>query len=483
MSIEISHEKKDHDGDKTDEKTEQIELSPAAASDSSISMPEGGYKLYRRRFAGIVGFVLLNIVAAMAWTWFGPISNQTAAEFNITLDQVNWLGNVMAVLYLPTAFLIPGIVTRWGIRRCTEIGAAALILASWLRYAGTAKSLSHQGSYALLFFGQIFAAIAQPMYQTLGTKYSETWFDMRGRTTATMIIAISNPIGGALGQLLSPMFANTRQSLLILGCITSGIAPCFLLVGNAPPTPPTYAASKPPGSLRSLLFAMAGKPPNRDAAMSVRERLDFLIITIVFGILVGATTCFSILTNQILEPMGYSSDESGFMGACLLLTGVVAAIVTAPLFDRVFTYHLALTAKICAPATAIGWFSLIWAVKPNNSPGLFVVMTIIGVGSLPLLPVALELACEVTRNAHASSAILWSIGNVVSIVFVLSQQALRAGPDAQPPLNMKRALIFNGVFCMVAAATVLLLKGEQNRKKVDEEKRDLALSTLNPQPS
>jgi hypothetical protein len=59
--------------------------------------------------------------------------------------------------------------------------------------------------------------------------------------------------------------------------------------------------------------------------------------------------------------MGYSSDESGFMGACLLLTGVVAAIVTAPLFDRVFTYHLAFTAKVCAPATAIGWFSLIWA--------------------------------------------------------------------------------------------------------------------------
>jgi hypothetical protein len=48
---------------------------------------------------------------------------------------------------------------------------------------------------------------------------------------------------------------------------------------------------------------------------------------------------------------------------------------------------------------------------------------------------------------------------------------------------MKRALIFNGVFCLVAGVTVLLLKGEQTRKKVDEEKRDLALSTINPQPS
>ena len=49
------------------------------------------------------------------------------------------------------------------------------------------------------------------------------------------------------------------------------------------------------------------------------------------------------------------------MGACLLLTGLVAAIVTSPLFDRVFTHHLALTAKILVPSTAAAWLSLIWA--------------------------------------------------------------------------------------------------------------------------
>ena len=57
MAIEeIRQDLKDHDGDKSDEKVQQIEMS-AAASDSSISMPPEGYKLYRRRFAGIVGFV------------------------------------------------------------------------------------------------------------------------------------------------------------------------------------------------------------------------------------------------------------------------------------------------------------------------------------------------------------------------------------------------------------------------------------------
>jgi len=49
------------------------------------------------------------------------------------------------------------------------------------------------------------------------------------------------------------------------------------------------------------------------------------------------------------------------MGACLLLTGIVAAIITAPLFDHVFTYKLALTAKILIPCLAAAWLSLIWA--------------------------------------------------------------------------------------------------------------------------
>ncbi|KAF6761255.1 major facilitator superfamily domain-containing protein [Ephemerocybe angulata] len=417
----------------------------------------------------------------MAWTWFGPISNKTAAEFNITLDQVNWLGNVMAVLYLPTALLIPGIVSRWGIRRCTEIGGVALILASWLRYAGTAKSLSPAGAYALLFIGQVFAAIAQPMYQCLGTKYSETWFDTKGRTTATMIVAIANPVGGAVGQLVSPIVDSTRTSILILGIATTVIVPCVFLIGNKPPTPPTYAASKPPGSLWALLLAMAGRAPTRESFMSVRERIDFGVIIVVFGFLVAAIASFSILTNQIFEPVGYNEETSGLLGACLLLAGIVAAIITAPLFDRVFTYHLALSVKICAPITGIVWLSLIWAVKPNNTAGLFVVMAIIGIGSLTMLPVALELACETTRNADASSAILWSAGNTLSIMFVLAQQELRAGPDGRPPLNMKKALILNGVFCMVGGFAAVLLKGEQTRKKQDEEKQEQseAIATAN----
>jgi MFS transporter, FLVCR family, MFS-domain-containing protein 7 len=45
---------------------------------------------------------------------------KVAAQFDITLDQVNWLGNIVSVIYLPAAILIPMIVTRYGIRICVR---------------------------------------------------------------------------------------------------------------------------------------------------------------------------------------------------------------------------------------------------------------------------------------------------------------------------------------------------------------------------
>jgi len=47
-------------------------------------------------------------------------------------------------------------------------------------------------------------------------------------------------------------------------------------------------------------------------------------------------------------------------------------------------------------------------VRPHNLGALFALMAILGICSITMLPVALELAAELTRNSNASSAILWA---------------------------------------------------------------------------
>jgi len=109
-------------------------------------------------------------------SWPAQITSTVASDFNITLDQVNWLGNIVALVYLPTALIIPQIVAKYGLRHCVnilysillksitditkfELGAIALILSAWIRYAGTAKALSGDHAYALLMVGQVSMSI------------------------------------------------------------------------------------------------------------------------------------------------------------------------------------------------------------------------------------------------------------------------------------------------------------------------------------
>lgn len=49
---------------------------------------------------------------------------------------------------------------------------------------------------------------------------------------------------------------------------------------------------------------------------------------------------------------------------------------------------------------------------------------------------------------------------------------MREGPNAHPPLNMHRALIFNGVFVFALSLSVLLLNfhGRQARRALDEQR-------------
>ncbi|KAF7330192.1 MFS general substrate transporter [Mycena venus] len=450
------------------EKVAEVQIVVRTVADVSQMEETMQYRLYHQRFLGLAGFIVLNIVSGWPRPWFGSIANQASSELGYTLDRINWLGNIMTCTCMPVVLAIPAVATRFGLRRTCFIGAGSMVVASWIRYAGTIRSLSSNQSYALVIFGQLFSAISQPVFLVLAPKYSETWFDLRGRTAATMAIAIANPVGGAIAQLVSSRFSSVRQSIFGLAIVSTVIAPFVLLIGDAPPTPPTYSGSNKSPSLLVLLRAMLGKETTPESHMEPRERIDFAVLLLIFGTLVASSNAFALLSGQIMAPQGYSDHDAGLMGATLLLCGIAAAVVTAPLFDRVFTSHLASTMKILIPIIAGGWFSLIWAVRPHNTAALFGIMAAIGASSLTLLPVALELGCEVTRNAQGSSALLWFIVNLFEITFVQAQGALRAGIDGNPPLNMRRALIFNGAFVVAVSLSVFVIRGKQVRKELDE---------------
>ena len=60
--------------------------------------------------------------------------------------------------------------------------------------------------------------------------------------------------------------------------------------------------------------------------------------------------------------------------------------------------------------------------------------------------------------------------------------ALRAGPDASPPLNMRRAVIFQASVVCAAVVFIYAIEGKQTRRAQDEARRDAAAAAEDHRP-
>ncbi|KAG8837040.1 hypothetical protein FRC18_010159 [Serendipita sp. 400] len=461
---------------KTVDALESPEASPVADLEQ-LSTPVV-YKLYKRRWLGIITLVLYNVISGMNGQFFGPIT--TSGLFIQHLIQreliLNWTSNIVNLVYIPVTFLTVHLTKKLGLKKIVLLGGVNLLLANWIRAAAIAPSLNANGKFALMMIAQVFVAFAQGCCQINTVRYSELWFDLRGRVVATMLTNISNPLGGAIASLILPQ-ANTKWAILIGAFIATAVFPFGFLLQERPPTPPTFAGNTVNPGMKSLLRALAGKEPiDSPQYMDLRDRIDFGLIYMVFGIICAATAAWSNFGNQTYGPYGYAQTRVGLFDATILLAGIVAAVTGAPLIGRLFGGKIQWAVRILLPIISACWVAQIWNVKPANDGGIFAVMAIVGICSFLLLPVGLELAAEVTRNAEASCGLLWLNVNFVGFFWILIEDHLRAGPDAKPPYNMTQALIFNGTTIATAAAiTMVGLRGKQKRREKDVEKLHEAL--------
>ncbi|KZW00910.1 MFS general substrate transporter, partial [Exidia glandulosa HHB12029] len=236
------------------------------------------YKLYKRRWLGLAAIVLFNVCVSSNGQFFGPISVQAAEDFNVTLTQMNWLSNAVNLAYLPASFLTSWILARVGIRKTLLLGGVHLLVATSLRVAATAPRLSTGGAYTLLLIAQLFVALAQPCVQIIAVKYSEVWFDLRGRITSTMFMSIANPLGGVVGSLVLPALPTTNWAIYVGVIMAAVLFPIGFVVQDHPPTPPTFSGSKQSPPLRDTLRAWIGKIDVESVSyMEPRDRVDFLI--------------------------------------------------------------------------------------------------------------------------------------------------------------------------------------------------------------
>ena len=442
------------------------ETTPALRTLSRISTTESSvvYKVYKRRFFGLAQLVLLNIIVSWDWISFAPVSASSAQYFHTTESIINWLSTAFLFAFVAASPVTISSLHHSGPKLSIIISAVLLLVGNWVRYAGTRTR-----SFGGVMFGQILIGLAQPFVLASPTHYSDTWFSEKGRVSATAVASLANPFGGALGQLIDPFWATKPSdipNMVLYISIISSVAciPSFFIPAR-PPTPPSAAsiANHTPLSIRASLHKLSISP-------------EFWMLALPFWIYVGFFNSLSSLLNQILEPYGFTETDAGIAGALLILIGLVSAAISSPLIDR-YKFYLSYI-KVSAPIVALSYLVFIWA--PEYSLVYpYLVCSILGAASFGLVPVVLEFLVEIHHplSPEIGSTVCWAGGQVLGGIFIIVQNALKEGPDAKPPFNMKRALIFEAVIAMLVMPLPLclgLFGRKIRRKRLEVDKRSVA---------
>ncbi|KAG5982224.1 hypothetical protein E4U55_002169 [Claviceps digitariae] len=403
------------------------------------------YRTYRRRWIGLITLVLMNMVVSWDWLTFAPVADLSATYYGVSKTAINWVSIVFFLAFVAVFPLTIAILHR-GPKLAFMIAAVLIIVGNWIRYAGSASSTG--GYYSAIIVGEIIIGFAQPFILAAPTRYSDMWFTNRGRVAATALTSLANPLGGALGQLINPLWAQDStgiSDMVLYVAIISTICsfPAFF-VPAAPPTPVGPAAETPKLGLKESFKVLF-------------HSLELWLVLIPFFVYVGCFNSASSLLSQMMVPYGFSNDEAGVGGAILIVAGLVVSAITSPILDRNKKFCSAL--KLFVPIIGISYLVLIWMPESGSVVGPYIVLGILGSASFSLMPIALEFLTELSHplSPEVTSTTAWAGGQLFGAIILIVSNALTAGDDGTPPDNMKNALIFQAVLAMVIVPVPLCL--------------------------
>ncbi|ORZ03421.1 major facilitator superfamily domain-containing protein [Syncephalastrum racemosum] len=423
------------------------------------------YREYPVRFYGLMLIGLLNIASSMSWLSVAPVPDIASSYFgNASLTIVNWFSNVFMLVYLVAGPLSSFVYEKWSIKFGLIIGAVLQTVGSWLRFFSW---FVHDGTgrLALALIGQVICAFGQPFILNAATPYAALWFAPDGRSSATIVGGLTNAVGMAIASLVLPALVTDVDEMwtgfLLIACLTTGFTIPTLFIPKAPKTPPSPTADKHEEEripfLRSLYL--------------LAVNYNFLLILITFGVLCGLFTTVSSVMAQITRPYNISDDEAGYISAGLVVAGIVGAVVMGIFLDKTKRYMLVL--RTFVPILGFMYLAFLFVVKEDNFGPIMAVAVVQGFFTFSLLPVALDLSveCSYPVSESISSPLLWLCSQVFGLVILVGMDALREGNDANPPQNMRRALIMAAGLSMPMMLCAFVYNSRNKRLESEAERR------------
>jgi len=378
---------------------------------------------------------------------FSPISGQTSSFFQVSNFLVNSFSLIFFLTYAFVAFPASWCLDKKGLRFGVIVGAITTIIGVWIRALGN-------WGYAPCFIGQTIASFGQPFFLNALPKVAANWFPDTQRTIATTIASTSAPIGVAIGFLLSPAFVSVPSDIpmmLVYEAIIVTLLSVHVLylLSDRPPTPPSACSFQPipENYIKEIKKVSASK--------------NFWLLCIVFCFSFGTFNAMATIIDQLLSPYGYSSSDSGDIGALVVVMGLIGCGVASVIVDKTRMYKSCIILCLLIATVSIVLFTIY--LGPKSFSMIATWTSFIGFSMTPILPIVLELGVEISFPVQEAtpSGILLIFGQLIAIIMTLVAGVfLQAG-------NVKQASWMFAAFIGVSFLFMIPFSGRRKRMETE----------------
>ncbi|ESP01117.1 hypothetical protein LOTGIDRAFT_139886, partial [Lottia gigantea] len=385
--------------------------------------------LYKTRWYVLMVFSLFTACQYLVWNTWGPISDTAKHAYNWSDSDIALLANWGPIMICITVIFYSWLLDVKGIRVACIISCFCITLGSGCRCISQTPPISTW----MMHLGQLLNGCAGAVAMSASPVISSTWFPPNERTTATAIGVLIPDVIGLAGSFLIGMFLafiyhyhyiytyshwkliridslfTDLQSIAEFGIVVCVFLLMLIYFPKKPPLPPCTSASV---SRKNFIQGLKEIIRNR----------NILMVGIAYGSALGVSNVWAGVLNLILQPLGISQTEAGWIGFYASFGACAASLVIARIADN-FSKHLKLIIVILfiIGAAFTLWFALACSGFVPYSTVIFYVTTIMSV--LPLnaaIPLLYEIACELAYPIGEGTAngLMIMMNNIGGIIFL-----------------------------------------------------------------
>jgi predicted MFS family arabinose efflux permease len=383
-----------------------------------------------RRWWILFAYTLVVALSQLLWLNFAPILSLIESRYHVSDLVASSLILVFPLLYVVFSLPAGALTDRRGYRFAVGAGALFMALSSLLRI--------FDGSFWMLFAGQLGIAIAQPFIVNGISKLVADWFSEAQGAIATGLGTMGMFLGMAVGMAATPplVAATTlRGAMLVFALVTIAVALLFLVVVRPNPAAPTTNEVQE-NSFRNI----------------VKNKNLLILFTLAFlglGVFNGLTTWL----EQILAPHGIDSEGAGLVGGALIVGGIVGAVVIPALSDGLKRRKPFLI--LCA---AVAFLTIYPLCENSHYKLLLALGAAHGFFFMPAFALLLEMCTQLAgaRAAGAATSLLMLAGNAGGVLVIVAMPLVnRGGTFHQAAVLMTGLLLVTTLLALLAPETAV----------------------------